>query len=325
MRNALAISALILCFSAFPGISYSQQRPQLTHHLFQQIAYNPAFAGAKGYLQSGLSFRSQWMGMEEAPRTAFFNVHSGLRNKRIGLGFHVQSDWAGPARFTQIQAVYAYRIQLEKIRLSAGVQAGMENYRVDWSELELETPMDDAFPQMPASWWSPVIGVGVLVQAPHWYAGLSCPSLLEQDLFYDSAGPFSTRRLRHAYAMAGGDWDLTDDWRILGAALFSAVWGKEPYAAPASWDFYSGFFYRDLLLTGLSFQSGAPYNGPGKGLGQSGGLFTVLQLENGLRIGLSYDIPFSQLSGPSGGSLEWTMGYEWKVRARRISTPRFFW
>ncbi|MBK6904363.1 MAG: PorP/SprF family type IX secretion system membrane protein [Saprospirales bacterium] len=146
MRNALAISALILCFSAFSVKSYSQQRPQLTHHLFQQIAYNPAFAGAKGYLQSGLSFRSQWMGMEDAPRTAFFNVHSGLRNKRIGLGFHVQSDWAGPARFTQIQAVYAYRIQLEKIRLSAGVQAGMENYRVDWSELELENPYRRCFP-----------------------------------------------------------------------------------------------------------------------------------------------------------------------------------
>ena len=325
MKKVAAIATLLLCFFAFLPEGRSQQRPQMTHYLFQQLAYNPAYAGAKGYLQSGLSLRSQWMGMKGGPRTGFFSIHSALRNKRVALGLEAQSDWIGPSRYTQVQAVYAYRIQLEKVRFSAGVQAGMENYRTDWSGLDLENPIDEAFPQTPASWWNPVIGVGLMAQGTHWYAGVSCPYLLEQYLFYDSGSTYATRRHRHAYAMAGGDWDLTHEWRFLAATLFSAVWGKDNYGAPVSWDSYGALFYRNLLLGGISVQSGIPVWTANGGLGQSGGLFAVIQLENGLRFGLSYDIPLSKLATPNIGSVEWTMGYEWKVKARRISTPRFFW
>ncbi len=36
--------------------------------------------------------------------------------------------------------VYAYRIALEKVRFSGGIQVGMENFRADWTELDLENP-----------------------------------------------------------------------------------------------------------------------------------------------------------------------------------------
>ena len=325
MRKIASIGFFLCCFLAFIPWGHTQQRPQFTHYLFQQIAYNPAYAGAKGYLQSGLSLRSQWMGLEGGPRSAFFNVHSSLRNKRLALGLMGQSDRTGPAKYTQVQAIYTYRIHLEHIRISAGVQAGMENYRADWSRLDLESPVDDAFPMEPSSWWSPLIGVGVMAQGTHWYAGLSCPSLLEQNLFYESANALFTRRVRHLYAMAGAEWEVNADWRFLAATLFSSVWAKETASGPASWDLYGSFFYHDLFLAGISYQTGIPFWTSGMGLGQSGGLFAVFQLENGLRFGLSFDIPFSRLAQPAYGSLEWTMGYEWHVRARRVATPRFFW
>lgn len=325
MKKASAIATLLICLLAFLPEGRSQQRPLLTHYPFQQLAYNPAYAGAKGYLQSGLSYRAQWMGLEGAPRTAFFNVHSGMRNKRVGLGLQVQADWVGPSGYTQVQAVYSYGFELENIRITAGVQAGMENYRADWSELDLENPLDDAFPRAPFSWWNPVIGVGLQVQGRHWYAGASCPYLLEQSLFYGDEGAFFTHRLRHAYAMAGGDWDISREWRFLTAGLLSVVAGGREYGSPASLDAYAGFFYRSTFLAGVSLQTGIPFWTPGMGLGQSGGLFAVFQLDNGLRFGLSYDLPFSRLAGPAIGSLEWTMGYELTVKARRITTPRFFW
>lgn len=304
----------------------AQQRPQFTHYLFQQIAYNPAYAGAKGYLQSGLSLRSQWMGLEGGPRSAFINVHSALRHNRVALGLQAQSDRLGPAKCTQMQVIYAYRIHLnDAIRISAGVQAGMENFRIDWTKLDLENPIDDAFPAVATSWWSPVIGVGVMAQGSHWYAGLSCPYLLEQELFYESTNALFTRRLRHVYAMAGAEWQVDAEWRFLAATLFSTVWASHTGAGPASWDLYGSFFYRDLFLAGISWQTGIPFWTPGMGLGQSAGLFAVFQLENGLRFGLSFDAPLSRLAQPAIGSLEWTVGYEWNVRASRVATPRFFW
>lgn len=322
MRKVLSIA-----FFLFSMLNWglSQQRPQFTHYLFQQIAYNPAYAGAKGYLQSGLSVRSQWLGLEGGPRSALVNVHSALRNNRVALGLQAQTDRLGPSKYTQLQVIYAYRVQLNDIRFSAGVQAGMENYRVDWTKLDLEEPVDDAFPNGGTSWWSPVIGVGVMAQGSHWYAGLSCPYLLEQELFYESADALFTRRLRHVYAMAGAEWPVTAEWRFLAATLFSSVWTNQTASGPASWDLYGSFFYRDLFLAGLSWQTGIPFWTPGMGLGQSAGLFAVVQLENGLRFGLSFDAPLSRLAQPAFGSLEWTVGYEWNVRASRIATPRFFW
>lgn len=321
MRNSAKIVLLLVAVLWAAGDGFAQQRPQLTHYLFQQLAFNPAYAGAKGHLQSGLSLRSQWMGLEGAPRTAYFNVHSALRNDRLALGFQAQSDALGPTSYTNIQAVYAYRVALEEVRFSAGIQVGMENYRADWSRLDLENPADDAFPAVATSWWNPVIGVGVMAQGDRWYAGVSCPYLIEQYLFYESGNALFTRRLRHLYAMTGGQWELAADWRLFGATLFSAAWGSESQRSPVSWDLYGSVFYRELLMTGLSWQSGLGGLGPG----QTAGLFVMVQLDNGLRAGLSFDVPVSRLATATSGSLECAVGYDLKVKAKRVATPRFFW
>jgi type IX secretion system PorP/SprF family membrane protein len=328
MRKWIVISLFFAC-AASQGLA--QQRAQMTHYLFQQLAYNPAYAGARGHLQSGMSFRSQWMGMEGGPRTAFLNAHGPLRNNRLALGFQSQADWTGPTQYVNFQVVYAYRIALEKVRFSGGIQVGMENFRADWTELDLETPIDDAFPMLASSWWSPLIGVGVLAQGDRWYAGLSCPFLLEQNLFYESETAMFTQRLRHLYAMGGAQWQLAADWRFYGATLLSYAWGSSDLAgdqiqsSPVSWDLYASAFYRDLLLGGISWQTGLPFWEKGSGLGQTAGLFAVFQLDNGLRFGFSYDLPLSRLARPTAGSLEWTMGYEWKVKAKKVAGPRFFW
>ena len=47
--------------------AFSQQDPQFTHNMFNQLAVNPGFAGGQGMLSAGMINRQQWMGLEGNP------------------------------------------------------------------------------------------------------------------------------------------------------------------------------------------------------------------------------------------------------------------
>ena len=58
----------LLIFSLSSG--YAQQTIQFSQYVFNGLAVNPAYAGYKEDWTANFSFRSQWVGIEGAPRTA---------------------------------------------------------------------------------------------------------------------------------------------------------------------------------------------------------------------------------------------------------------
>ena len=77
--------------------SFGQQDSQFTQYMYNTININPAYAGSRDVLSVFGLHRSQWVGLDGAPVTNTFAIHSPLRNENVGLGLSFINDRIGPS------------------------------------------------------------------------------------------------------------------------------------------------------------------------------------------------------------------------------------
>jgi hypothetical protein len=56
--------------------------------MYNTINVNPAYAGHVKTLSVFALHRTQWVGLDGAPVTNAFSVHTPINNSNVGLGFH---------------------------------------------------------------------------------------------------------------------------------------------------------------------------------------------------------------------------------------------
>ena len=64
--------------------TFAQQDPQYSQYMFNQMAINPAYAGSKEAISASAFIRSQWTGIDGAPKTETFSIHGPLKKKKVG-------------------------------------------------------------------------------------------------------------------------------------------------------------------------------------------------------------------------------------------------
>ena len=74
-----------LYISAQSDALYSQ-------YMFNQFTINPAYAGSRDALSTVLLYRSQWTGLEDAPKTVNVSAHSPFHRKNMALGVNFMMD-----------------------------------------------------------------------------------------------------------------------------------------------------------------------------------------------------------------------------------------
>jgi len=128
-----------LCLTLGISQAYAQQNIQFTQYAFNGLSLNPAYASYKEELTASMSYRTQWLGFDGAPKTGTLSL-DGLTNfqtKKVGLGITLTNDRLGPESITSIYANYAYRLQLDAEdtkRLSFGLAVGLTQYAIDESK-----------------------------------------------------------------------------------------------------------------------------------------------------------------------------------------------
>ena len=120
----------------------AQQDPQYSQYMFNQMAINPAYAGSKEALSATAFIRSQWTGIEGAPKTETFSIHGPLKKKKVGLGFSAIADQIGPKKSFGVLGSYAYRIQIKNGFLSMGLRAGVYQYTYNWADIKYKDQAD---------------------------------------------------------------------------------------------------------------------------------------------------------------------------------------
>ncbi|MBQ4805840.1 type IX secretion system membrane protein PorP/SprF, partial [Aquimarina sp. MMG015] len=75
MNRLLTIFMLIAC-SLISNYAVAQQDAQYTQYMYNTISVNPAYAGSRGVMSIMGLHRSQWVGLDGAPRTQTLTLNT---------------------------------------------------------------------------------------------------------------------------------------------------------------------------------------------------------------------------------------------------------
>ena len=331
MKKTLTFLSLLILVGQ---VAFAQQDPMFTKYMFNSLIFNPAYAGSKEHMSVNLLHRTQWYEIEGAPSTQTLTAHTPLRNERVAVGFSMINDKIGPTNSIGANVIYAYRIPLGKsLKLSIGLQGGIENTRGDWNELLLENQVDPAYAENLSS-FRPNFGAGFFLYNRHFYLGGASPHLVEYDLRPDAVTPIYARQIRHYYFSTGAAIPLRGDalifkpsilWKNVGLdKRFAKIDEFRDVGAPNEVDFDLSLLFHEALWVGASFRTSWAKLEDGRSSHDSADIWMSYVMKNGFRFGLAYDYPLSELSNVTNGAFEIMLGYEFNFDEKKVVTPRYF-
>ncbi|MCV9929478.1 type IX secretion system membrane protein PorP/SprF [Flavobacterium sp. LS1R49] len=306
IQNIKKIFTIITMLSVFGAMA--QQDPQYTQYMYNTLTVNSAYAGSLGHLAITGIYRTQWVGLEGAPKTASFSLDTPL-GKRVGLGLSVVSEEIGPSEEQYIDANFSYTIQSGLThKLSFGIKGGGRVLNIDWTKGSYRDP-DAQFRENITNKFLPVIGAGLYWHGERDYIGLSIPNFMTRERYdYDDIADDLVNQRMHLYLIGGIVFDLSANTKFKPATLFKYVAG-----APLIADFSANFMFNDCLTLGVSYRTSDSVSG----------LFS-LQITPQILVGYTYDYTTTELQNYNSGTHEIMLRFELVSRKKGLKSPRFF-
>ncbi|MBC7525402.1 MAG: type IX secretion system membrane protein PorP/SprF [Flavobacterium sp.] len=300
----LMVFALITCMEVS-----AQQDPQYTQYMYNMSVVNPAYAGSKDNLSGGLLYRKQWVGIEDAPNTGTFFIHSPV-GKNVGLGLSAINDKIGPVEETNLYADFSYTLNLggEK-RLAFGLKGGGTFHKVGlFSRINptLQNQNDEAFAQdSNASFLN--IGSGLFYHTNNYYVAFSVPNMLKSNYLDYNGRRYGSETL-HYFLTGGYVFQLNPNLKFKPSTMI-----KSAIHAPTSVDVSANFLFNE------KFEIGATYR-----LQDSFGALVNYAITPGLRIGYAYDHIVSDLKVTTPSSHEFILLFDLNFPKKVSQSPRYF-
>ena len=285
----------------------AQQEPQYTQYMYNPSQINPAYSGSMGYASVFGLYRTQWVGLDGAPKTANLGFHKPIENSKLGYGINILNDRIGPSELTYMNVDISYTLLFgENSRLAFGLKVGGELINIDYSKLSQYNPGDALF-QNNLNRFSPNIGTGVYYYTDNAYIGLSVPMLLNT-AFYDEVAVSTANRRQNFYLTAGKVYDLNYNIKFKPALVTKIVSG-----APLQLDLTANFLINEKFTAGIAYRMSAALSG-----------LVGFQVTDQLFIGYGYDRETTRLSNFNSGSHELFLKFDLFNSHQKIETPRFF-
>ncbi|ANH59792.1 PorP/SprF family type IX secretion system membrane protein [Dokdonia donghaensis] len=313
MKKVVSVFGFLLILALGTTSVSAQQDPQYTQYMYNTVAINPAYAGNRGVTSIVGLHRSQWVGLDGAPRTQSLSIHSPIGEGKVGLGLSIVNDALGPSQETYVGADFSYTINTsENGKLSFGLKAGGHILDVDFTKLTLFDVTDPRFSQNIDNKLSPIIGAGLYYHTENFYAGVSVPNLIETehfDLSNNSSSVIARERI-HYYGIMGYTFDISDQLKFKPSTLVKMVAG-----APLQVDLTANFLVMEKLHLGAAYRWSAALSG-----------LVGFQVSDSMLIGLAYDRESTDLGDTfyNDGSFEVFLRFELFNEYDRMLTPRFF-
>lgn len=322
---------LALVFIGLGTASNAQQDAMFTKYMFNPLPFNPAVAGTTEALDLVLLHRHQWFGINGAPITQQFSIHSPLKigksNQNASVGGFIGHEQIGATRTFTGFASFSYRLRLNNpknknriIYLNLGLSGGVNYWSANLSELQLDDSNDPAFQNLQPSLWLPNFGAGFYLYSKMWYVGFSAPKLWTNSMRTRLQGENQNlpiaQEYRHYYLTFGGAIKISDNFVIRPSfllkqvGLFVAKNSQNTVGAPTQFNVDLGFLLFKRFWIGASFRSAVEAVA---GLGSSFDsidFWLGMRFKNGFRFGLAYDYTLTKLQGPGMGSYEVMLGYD---------------
>jgi len=263
---------LLIAFTVSSFVTMAQQDPLYSQYYNNPMLINPAFAGSNERLYAGVAYRTQWAGMDGAPKMYSVNSHIGLADNKVGLGVMAVQDQIGDFKTVQYGAVGAYRIKLRTSTLSFGMQLGATRFATDPTLVKVFNSADPAFNQVSETKFN--TGAGVLLQNERYALSFSVPRLLANTV--NQGGQTIQVYGQNYYLYGSYVFYLSERVQFKPSTLLRATSGS-PIAADVNCNFLfkesytAGIFTRNLGTYGFlaqivmsHYRFGYVYEIPGK-------------------------------------------------------------
>jgi type IX secretion system PorP/SprF family membrane protein len=286
--------------------------PVYSQYLHNGLMINPAYAGSRDALSAVISYRMQWMGINDAPRIESVSLHTPMKNDKVALGFKAQFMRYGVTKSQSIYAVYAYHIRLARGKISFGLKAGADLSNTDYTGLLGISRPDPAFPDNDKSYVFPNAGAGVYYFSNRFFAGFSVPSFL----FYKNTGNGNVQAY-HAFneydfvVSAGGLIEFSQVFKFKPSVLLDYSMHDTKHIN--QFDINGNFIFADFIWAGASWRTTE----------QVAVGHLQVQISQQLMLGISYDYPAGRMNSYSKGSSEFMLRYEFGSRVS-AANPRYF-
>lgn len=306
-KRIILIGTGLLCVGLSPTL-YAQQDSQYTQYMYNTNVVNPAYAGSRGVLSVFGMYRTQWVGLEGAPKTANVSVSTALGESGLGLGVNFTNDRIGAMDENNISVDLSYAIDLnENYKLAFGLKGTANLLNVDYTKLTIHNPTDPSSQENIKNKFNPNIGAGLYLYSDRGYLGLSVPTFLTTDR-YDDNDITTMRQKAHFYLMGGYVFELSESVKFKPATLVKAVNG-----APLQVDLTANVLLYDKITLGASYRWDAAVSA-----------LAGFQLNDNLFVGYAYDFDTTKLHNYNSGSHEIFLRFDLFNRRSKINAPRFF-
>ena len=264
---------------------FAQQAPHYTQYMFNTVVVNPAYAGARTDLTIGALSRTQWVGIEGAPKTQTFSINARTFNG-VGMGFSVIHDEIGLLKSSDISFDVSYTLVMGyHQRLALGLKG---TYATFTNDLASGITVDDeVYASLNGHY--PNVGFGMYYYNDTFFGGISIPQLLRTPKFrIDGNFQAGITENTNVFATFGMRMNINDNLKFKPSTMVKYTSGL-----PLSVDINSNFLYKDWLELGVSYR----YND------SVSGMIAVLPNPK-MRIGYAYDYTLTNLGQFNSGTHE---------------------
>lgn len=299
--------------------AHGQTEPQLSMFNSAQLAVNPAFAGSTGQINLSAVNRQQWIGFDGAPQTTVAGADGSIKifDRFHGVGILFVNDEVGAFNTLFMNLNYSYRIELEVGELGFGLKAGLINSKFDGTKLNATTgrndgyhqESDDAILKSSTSGSAFDVGFGVHYQTPSFYAGASVIHLNSPKPGYDDKLNW---KAEPALFISSGYMHHLNNNRY---AIEPRVMVKSDFKT-LQYELTAALHYDEKMWGALGYRK------------QEAVIIQIGTVVAGsVKLGYSYDINVSKLSGYHGGTHELMLGYVFNLslekRSKAYKSVRF--
>lgn len=312
---------LLLLALAFIGISnaFAQQQALYSQYMFNPFAINPAYAGSRNALSGVLDLRSQWAGMDGAPKTASLAIHSPFQGKNFAVGFNMAQDVIGPTQSTSAYLTYAYHLKMPVGKLSFGLRGGLIGTTFDFNKLNYYEAGESTTNLGTQSEMTPSVDFGMYYYTDRLFVGGSVSHLATKEMNFSSDTLSSSFSLRpHIMFAAGYAFKVGEDV-VLRPTIHTkhvvtegAENSNSSLGLPSNVDATLSALFKKTFWFGVSYRHGSAI-----------GIITEYNVTDYLRIGYSYDMVTNALKSYTLGSHELLIGFDVSLKKDKVISPRY--
>jgi type IX secretion system PorP/SprF family membrane protein len=269
--------------------SFAQIETMYSMYRINPIISSPAFAGT---LETGnkaeivVMDRQQWIGIQGAPRT-FALTANMVYKPRIGLGFLVLADQAGPLRVSTVAADGAYQVRLNDTwNMNGGIRLGLSSVYLDYDGIQVVDPNDPILASNKSSGLKTNLGWGLrFAHKDGHFVSVSQPRVLSYD-FGGFSGAY--KDVTYLYVNAGTRVRLNEQ-----LTLTPSFMARMAQDVPLSWDLNGMVSWKDKFDAGLTYRHTDSF-----------GMRFGVQANPKIYLGYIYEMPISGLSKVSNQTHE---------------------